>query len=95
VPFIISCDGADNPAGAGWHAAGADGVFMMRWNVVIGGQAFSASFPDSWSIRFPSGPALLNYLKRVIRALSVIITPFVLFFLVTRILPVFGVKDSH
>ena len=72
------------------------GVFMMRWNVVIGGQAFSASFAGFMEYRLPIWPdSLENFKEGLFGALTVITTPFVLFFLVTRILPVFGVKDLH
>jgi Ni/Fe-hydrogenase subunit HybB-like protein len=72
------------------------GVFMMRWNVVIGGQAFSASFAGFMEYRLPIWPESLETFKEgLFGALTVITTPFVLFFLVTRVLPVFGVKDSH
>jgi hypothetical protein len=72
------------------------GVFMMRWNVVIGGQAFSASFSGFMDYHLPFWPSSLElYKEGFFGALTVITTPFVLFFLVTRILPVFGVKDSH
>jgi hypothetical protein len=72
------------------------GVFMMRWNVVIGGQAFSASFSGFMEYQMPIWPGTLELFKEgLFGALSVIITPFVLFYLVTRVLPVFGVKDSH
>ncbi len=72
------------------------GVFMMRWNVVIGGQAFSASFAGFMEYKLPLWPDSLETFKEgLMGALTVIVTPFVLFYLVTRILPVFGVKDSH
>jgi len=72
------------------------GVFMMRWNVVIGGQAFSASFSGFMEYHLPIWPSTLElYKEGLFGALTVIITPFVLFFIVTRVLPVFGVKDSH
>lgn len=72
------------------------GVFMMRWNVVIGGQAFSASFSGFMEYHLPIWPDNLEtYKEGLLGALTVITTPFVLFYLVTRILPVFGVKDSH
>ena len=72
------------------------GVFMMRWNVVIGGQAFSSSFSGFMEYRMPIWPGTVELFKEgLFGALSVIITPFVLFFMVTRVLPVFGVKDSH
>lgn len=72
------------------------GVFMMRWNVVIGGQAFSASFSGFMEYKLPLWPDNLEtYKEGLLGALTVITTPFVLFYIVTRILPVFGVKDSH
>lgn len=72
------------------------GVFMMRWNVVIGGQAFSASFSGFMEYHLPIIPDNLETFKEgFFGALAVCITPFVLFFLVTRVLPVFGIKDSH
>lgn len=72
------------------------GVFMMRWNVVIGGQAFSASFSGFMEYQMPIWPRSVELFKEgLFGALTVIVTPFVLFYLVTRVLPVFGVKDSH
>ncbi|MDD2581106.1 MAG: polysulfide reductase NrfD [Desulfuromonadaceae bacterium] len=72
------------------------GVFMMRWNVVIGGQAFSASFSGFMEYKMPIWPSSVELFKEgLFGALTVIVTPFVLFYLVTRVLPVFGVKDSH
>jgi Ni/Fe-hydrogenase subunit HybB-like protein len=72
------------------------GVFMMRWNVVIGGQAFSASFSGFMEYHLPFWPSSIELFKEgLFGALAVITTPFVLFYLITRVLPVFGVKDSH
>jgi Ni/Fe-hydrogenase subunit HybB-like protein len=72
------------------------GVFMMRWNVVIGGQAFSASFSGFMEYHLPVWPTTIEFYKEgLFGALTVIITPFVLFFAITRVLPVFGIKDSH
>jgi Ni/Fe-hydrogenase subunit HybB-like protein len=72
------------------------GVFMMRWNVVIGGQAFSASFSGFMDYHLPIWPGNVELFKEgLFGALTVITTPFVLFYLITRVLPVFGVKDSH
>lgn len=72
------------------------GVFMMRWNVVIGGQAFSSSFAGFMEYKLPLWPQDIETFKEgLLGALLVLITPFVLFFGVTRFLPVFGVKDSH
>lgn len=72
------------------------GVFMMRWNVVIGGQAFSSSFAGFMHYHLPIWPHdLETYREGLMGALTVAITPFVLFFCLNKILPVFGVKDSH
>jgi len=72
------------------------GVFMMRWNVVIGGQAFSSSYAGFMEYQLPLWPHDMETFKEgLMGALLVLITPFVLFFGLTRILPVFGVKDSH
>lgn len=72
------------------------GVFMMRWNVVIGGQAFSASFSGFMEYKIPVWPSSVEMFKEgLFGALTVIITPLILFFIITRILPVFGIKDSH
>jgi len=72
------------------------GVFMMRWNVVIGGQAFSSSYAGFMEYKLPLWPHDMETFKEgLMGALLVLITPFVLFFGLTRVLPVFGVKDSH
>jgi len=72
------------------------GVFMMRWNVVIGGQAFSASFSGFMEYRLPIWPHSMETFKEgLFGALLVMATPFILFYGVTRILPVIDVKESH
>jgi Ni/Fe-hydrogenase subunit HybB-like protein len=73
------------------------GVFMMRWNVVIGGQAFSGSFSGFMEYQFPFIPHDLETFKEgFFGALMVIITPYVLFFGLSKVMPVFGLKnDSH
>lgn len=72
------------------------GVFMMRWNVVVGGQAFSSSFSGFMEYLLPIWPDSLETFKEgLFGALMVIVTPFLLFYLLTRILPVFGVKDDN
>lgn len=72
------------------------GVFMMRWNVVIGGQAFSSSFAGFMEYRLPILPTTFETFREgVLGALFVITVPFILFYLLTRLLPVFGIKDSH
>ncbi|ACM19378.1 menaquinol oxidoreductase complex Cbc4, cytochrome b subunit, putative [Geotalea daltonii FRC-32] len=72
------------------------GVFMMRWNVVIGGQAFSSSFAGFMHYQLPIWPHDMETFKEgLFGALMVAITPFALFWLVTRVLPVFNRDDSH
>ncbi|GAB4302111.1 MAG: polysulfide reductase NrfD [Desulfuromonadia bacterium] len=72
------------------------GVFMMRWNVVIGGQAFSSSFAGFMEYSLPMVPDSIETFKEgFFGALLVMCTPFVLFYLLNRILPVFRTDDSH
>jgi predicted membrane protein len=73
------------------------GVFMMRWNVVIGGQAFSGSFSGFMEYTLPIIPHNLETFKEgLMGALMVIITPYVLFFGLSNILPIFEQKhDTH
>ncbi len=72
------------------------GVFMMRWNVVIGGQAFSLSFAGYMHYHLPIIPHNWETLKEgFFGALAVFIAPFVLFWVITKIFPVFDVKESH
>lgn len=71
------------------------GVFMMRWNVVIGGQAFSGSFSGFMEYVMPIIPHDLETFKEgLFGALMVIITPYVLFFGLSNIVPIFGTKDD-
>lgn len=72
------------------------GVFMMRWNVVIGGQAFSLTFAGYMHYHLPIIPHDFETLKEgLVGALSVFIMPFVLFYFLTKIFPIFGLKESH
>lgn len=72
------------------------GVFMMRWNVVIGGQAFSSSYAGFMDYLLPVIPHNLETAKEgLVGAIAVIITPFVLFYIINKIMPVFGYKGSH
>jgi Ni/Fe-hydrogenase subunit HybB-like protein len=71
------------------------GVFMMRWNVVIGGQAFSGSFSGFMEYVMPIIPHDFETFKEGLAgALLVITTPFVLFFGLSNIVPIFGTKDD-
>jgi Ni/Fe-hydrogenase subunit HybB-like protein len=66
------------------------GVFMMRWNVVIGGQAFSSSFSGFMHYRLPIWPVdMESYKEGLFGALTVMVTPFVLFWFLDKIMPVF------
>jgi predicted membrane protein len=64
------------------------GVFMMRWNVVIGGQAFSLSFAGYMHYHIPIIPHSIETFKEgLFGALTVIATPFVLFWLINKFIP--------
>jgi len=64
------------------------GVFMMRWNVVIGGQAFSLSFSGYMHYHIPIIPHSLETFKEgLFGALTVIATPFVLFWIINKFVP--------
>jgi len=72
------------------------GVFMMRWNVVIGGQSFSLTFAGFMHYHLPIIPHDMETFKEgLMGALMVMITPFVLFWILNKIFPVFGVEESH
>jgi predicted membrane protein len=72
------------------------GVFMMRWNVVIGGQAFSASFAGFMEYRIPIWPdSFETYKEGFFGALTVGIAPFVLFWIMCKIFPVFLPEERH
>ena len=72
------------------------GVFMMRWNVVIGGQAFSSSFAGFMHYQLPIWPVDMDsYKEGLFGALTVLVMPFILFWVMCKVLPVFNVKDSH
>jgi len=66
------------------------GVFMMRWNVVIGGQAFSLSFAGFMHYHLPIIPHSWETFKEGLGgALWVMATPFVLFWFLNKIFPAF------
>jgi len=70
------------------------GVFMMRWNVVIGGQAFSSSFAGFMHYHLPIWPHDMETFKEgLFGALTVIVTPFILFWILDKVMPVF--KETH
>ncbi|MBT8066071.1 MAG: polysulfide reductase NrfD [Gammaproteobacteria bacterium] len=64
------------------------GVFMMRWNVVIGGQAFSLSFSGYMHYEIPLIPHSFETFKEgLFGALTVISVPFILFWIINRYVP--------
>jgi len=72
------------------------GVFMMRWNVVIGGQAFSLTFAGFMHYHLPIVPHNWETFKEgLFGALSIFAMPFVMFVVISRIFPVFETKSAH
>jgi Ni/Fe-hydrogenase subunit HybB-like protein len=72
------------------------GVFMMRWNVVIGGQSFSLTFSGYMDYRLPIIPQSLETFKEgLFGALLIGVMPFILFWILDKIFPVFEPKESH
>ena len=64
------------------------GVFMMRWNVVIGGQAFSLSFAGYMHYHLPIIPHNLETFREgLFGAMTVVATPFLLFWIINKITP--------
>ncbi len=67
------------------------GVFMMRYNVVIGGQAFSLTFAGYMDYVIPIVPHDWETFKEgLFGAVTIFIMPFVLFWIISRIFPVFA-----
>jgi Ni/Fe-hydrogenase subunit HybB-like protein len=65
------------------------GVFMMRWNVVIGGQSFSLTFSGFMHYQLPIIPHdWETFREGLFGALLVAATPFVLLWIINYILPV-------
>ena len=72
------------------------GVFMMRYNVVIGGQAFSLSFAGYMEYHIPLIPHNWDTFKEgVFGAVAVAVAPFPLFWVFNKIFPVFDFEESH
>ncbi len=72
------------------------GVFMMRWNVVIGGQAFSLSFSGYMHYHIPIIPHSIETFKEgLFGAVTVIIVPFVLFGIINKFVPSLQGEASH
>lgn len=70
------------------------GVFMMRYNVVIGGQAFSLTFAGYMHYDLPILPYTLETFKEgLLGALFVGLSPFPIFWVLNKFFPVF--KEVH
>ena len=64
------------------------GVFMMRWNVVIGGQAFSLTWAGYMHYHLPIIPhSLETYKEGLLGALTIGILPFIFFFALNKLIP--------
>jgi Ni/Fe-hydrogenase subunit HybB-like protein len=71
------------------------GVFMMRWNVVIGGQSFSLTLAGYMHYLLPVVPHSVETLKEgVVGALAVMTFPLVLFYVLSRVCPVLSPIDA-
>ncbi len=71
------------------------GVFMMRWNVVIGGQAFSLTLSGYMEYIMPIIPRDWETFKEGLGgAVSIFVMPFVLFWIIAKIFPVFNAEEK-
>ncbi|MDO9288529.1 MAG: NrfD/PsrC family molybdoenzyme membrane anchor subunit [Thermodesulfovibrionales bacterium] len=71
------------------------GVFMMRWNVVIGGQAFSLTLSGYMEYIMPLIPHDWETFKEGLGgAVSIFVMPFALFWIIAKIFPVFDSKEK-
>ncbi len=69
------------------------GVFMMRYNVVIGGQSFSLTFSGYMEYSMPILPRNWETFKEgLFGAIAVFVFPFILFYIFSKIFPVFERK---
>lgn len=66
------------------------GVFMMRWNVVIGGQAFSLTFAGFMHYHLPIIPHSFETFKEGLGGTLVVLSaPFIIFYFLNMIFPAF------
>lgn len=71
------------------------GVFMMRWNVVIGGQAFSLTMNGFMHYKLPIIPTNLETFKEgLFGAVAVGLMPFAMFWAISKVIPVFGFESK-
>lgn len=72
------------------------GVFMMRWNVVIGGQSFSLTLAGYMDYHMPLIPHDFETLKEgLVGATAIFVMPFVLFWVISKVFPIFDYEESH
>jgi Ni/Fe-hydrogenase subunit HybB-like protein len=70
------------------------GVFMMRWNVVIGGQAFSSSLSGFMHYVLPIVPDSIETFKEGLCGATIVaVVPFCIFYVLNKVMPVF--KETH
>jgi predicted membrane protein len=71
------------------------GVFMMRWNVVIGGQVISLSYAGFMHYKVPIIPHDYETFKEgLFGIISVALSPFVFFYFIAKLFPVFEDKAA-
>jgi predicted membrane protein len=66
------------------------GIFAMRWNVVIGGQLFSKSF-----LGYTTYKVDLVTREGLLAAIALMLLPFVIFFVLVKILPPWQEGEAH
>jgi formate-dependent nitrite reductase membrane component NrfD len=66
------------------------GIFAMRWNVVIGGQLFSKSF-----LGYTTYKVDLVTREGLVAAIALMLLPFVIFFVLVKILPPWQESEAH
>jgi predicted membrane protein len=72
------------------------GVFMMRWNVVIGGQSFSLTFSGYMSYQMPIIPhSLITFKEGLFGILAIGILPFIFLWILNEIFPVLETERPH
>ena len=68
---------------------------MMRWNVVIGGQSFSLTLAGYMHYVLPIVPTSWETFKEgAFGAVSVLLFPFALFYLLVKVCPVFAPPEA-
>ncbi|MBI4822776.1 MAG: polysulfide reductase NrfD [Nitrospirae bacterium] len=64
------------------------GVFMMRWNVVVGGQSFSLTLSGYMHYKIPIIPQNFEtYKEGIIGALTIISLPFIFLWILSKVIP--------